>query len=245
MKAILALSVFLLGAAWSGVADSFLQVNGVFGPARKDKYSGWIPVSGFTSRGAPFKTTGTFLPLLTVLRSVDSVSPALALKCAEGTRISSAVMESTVTNRNGSGFFLQVRLTNLLVRSFQQAASVSSTPLTEQVDLASASIQWTYTALTTSRVAATGASPLAARVGEASADAPESNFHSTGTLLPGGVLRLEWTPVPGGRFRLMGSARLEGPFEFVRTLDAGDGGTRTAIEIPTSGPFQFFRVELE
>lgn len=245
MKSILTLFALLFGAVWCSVGDTFLQLDGVFGPSRKDKYSGWIPITGFSSRGASAKTSGGALPLLSVVKPVDSVSPVLAIKCSEGVKILSGVMESTVTNKSGAGFFLQVRLTNLLVSACRQSGSLSSTPLTEWVDLSPAAVQWTYTQLAGIRTLGAAASRAQAVSDSAEISAGEPGFRSTGTLLPGGLLRIQWIPVPGRRYRLMGSTRLEGPFEFVRILDGAYGTLEASIEMSTSGAFQFFRVEME
>lgn len=245
MKSILTLYALLFGAVWCGFGDAFLKLDGVVGPSRKDNYSGWVFVTGFTSRGGSPKTSGGALPLLSVVKPVDSVSPVLALRCSEGARILSGVLESTVTNKSGAGFFLQVRLTNLFISSCRQSGSRSSTELTELVDLSPAAVQWTYTQLAGIRPKGVAASRALAVSGGAENAAGELGFRSTGTLLPGGVLRIQWIPVPGRRYRLMGSARLEGPFEFVRILDGASGTPEASIEMSTSGPFQFFRVEME
>lgn len=245
MKSILTVFLLVFGAAWCGLGDSFLQLNGVDGPSRKDKYSGWIPITGFSSRGASSKTVGGALPLFSAVKPVDSVSPSLAVKCSEGAKILSGVMESTVTNKSGAGFFLQVRLTNLVVSACRQSGSQFSSPLTELVDLSPATIQWTYTQLAGIRTLGAAASRAQAVSGSLENAAGEPGFRSTGTLLPGGVIRIQWTPQPGRRYRLMGSPRLEGPFEFVRNLDDSSATDEASIELPTSGPFQFFRVERE
>ena len=245
MKSILTVFLLLFGAAWCSVGDAFLQLDGVVGPSRKDKYSGWIPITAFSSRRASAKTSGGAPPMISVVKPVDSVSPLLAIRCSDGTKILSGLMESTITNKSGAGFFLQVRMTNLVVSSSRQSGSLSSDPLTDSVDFSPGAIQWTYTQLAGIRSLGAAASRVQAVSGSVENAAGEPGFRSTGTLLPGGLLRIQWTPVPGRRYRLTGSARLEGPFEFVRILDGASGTPEASIEMSTSGAFQFFRVEME
>jgi type VI protein secretion system component Hcp len=242
-------NVVILALLWFGtlvpaVADTFLQLDGVFGPKRADKYSGWLPVSGFNLLGAVGKAT----PVLKILRPPDIASPVIAVRCADGTKSVSATLESTLTNTLGNGFFLQIRMTNAMLMVVAASSDSLASGIEERIQLGCAGLQWTYTQLqprkpgrvTTPAVRAIGAS---SEVSGAMADAPP--LQSTGSLVRPGILALRWNGIPGQTYRLMGATNLEGPFQFIRTLEPAATAGDRRLELPVSGAMQFFRVETE
>ncbi len=230
-----------LGAILPGLADTFLQMDGVSGPKRADKYSGWLPLTGFSTQGAVGKAT----PSLTLVRTPDSISPVLALRCAEGAKSASATLESTVTNTLGNGFFLQIRMTNATLTAVADSSGGLASGIQERIQLGCTGLQWTYTQLQPRKpghvvTPSVRASPAASGPPEELAD-----LQSTGSLIRPGVIALRWNGIPGRTYRLMGATSLEGPFLFIRTLEPTTTSGDTSLELPASGVIQFFRVESE
>jgi type VI protein secretion system component Hcp len=233
--------MFWLGTIVPGVADTFLQMDGVSGPKRADKYSGWIPLIGFSTQGA----VGKALPSLTLVRTPDSVSPVLALRCAEGAKSASGTLESTVTNALGNGFFLQLRMTNVTLGGVTDSSANPAAGIQQTIYLRCTGLQWTYTQLQPRKpglvvTPAVRASPAASGSMEAL-----PVLQSTGSLVRPGVIALRWNGIPGRTYRLMGASRIEGPFQFIRTLDPIASAGDSLLELPANGVIQFFRVETD
>ena len=226
------------------VADTFLQLDGVYGPKRVDKYSGWLSVSRFSLQGAVGKTT----PVLTILRTPDAASPVLAVRCADGVKSVSATLESTLTNTLGNGFFLQIRMTNAMLITVADSSASLALGIEERIQLGCSGLQWTYTQLQPRKPGGV-ATPAVRSVGGSSpasgvtADPPA--LQSSGSLVRPGVIALRWNGIPGRTYRLTGATSLEGPFQFIRTLEPTATAGDTNLELPVSGSMQFFRVETE
>lgn len=230
-----------LGAVLSAAADGFLLLDGVFGKARTDKYSGWIPVTTFSCQGPIGRSAGTLL----LARSADGVSPVLSLKCADGSRSASATLESTLTNTLGSGYILQLKMTNVVVLAVRDSQATASADVQEAVQLGFGGLQWTYTPIPGRK--STRGSVTELRPGSSSSESMITSplVQSSGTLVRPGVLSLQWTVSPGKIHRLMESSRLEGPFHLVRVLENPPDGQLGSIELPVQAGNQFFRVEAE
>lgn len=71
-----------------------------------------------------------------------------------------------------------------------------------------------------------------------------STFRVSGARTAAGGASLSWEGAPGKTYRLMAATSPSGPFEFIRFLTEEEASAGN-LQLPTTGSFQFFILELE
>lgn len=130
--------------------DYFLKIAGIEGESNDAQFAKWIDVESWSwgvsnsgsgavgGGGGAGKATPTDL---VIVKRVDKASPKLFLSCATGQHI----QELFLTARRGSTkqVYLEYKLEDVLVSSFQDAGNQGEAPL-EQVSFNYAKIEMTY-----------------------------------------------------------------------------------------------------
>lgn len=146
MRLLFSIAVFLvIGAPRSAVgSEMYLWLDGIPGDATESRHAGWIQVLAFNESVARPLTASrpTFSPF-NIVKRLDKSSPRLALRAADQTSIKSGVFE-VVRVAQTRVRFLQVKLTELSVRVFQQSGG-SNGDIHESLSFDFNTVQWTYT----------------------------------------------------------------------------------------------------
>ncbi|MDR4497138.1 MAG: type VI secretion system tube protein Hcp [Candidatus Scalindua sp.] len=137
--------------------NAFLQIDGIEGECTDDKHKNWIEVlsystglsqtasgsagtaGGAVSQRADFKD-------FTIVKTLDNASPLIALACADGTRISSVILELCRTGGDKIKY-MEYRLSNCIVSSVRpggDSRGAEMLPL-EEVSFNYGKIEWLYT----------------------------------------------------------------------------------------------------
>lgn len=129
--------------------DYFLKIDGIDGESRNADHKGEIDIGSFSwgasSDAGAAKGAGAGKVSFTDIhftKNVDKSSPMLMLAAAKGQHIKEAVL---TVERSGekSEQFLQVKLTNVVVSSYQQDGRSGEAP-TDGFSLSFAKIEFTY-----------------------------------------------------------------------------------------------------
>lgn len=136
--------VFALVLYRTSAADIFLLLDGIAGESLSARHAGWIEVQSF-SEGVqrPNPNERPQFGPLSIVKRIDRSSPRLALHAIEGKRLSMGTLEVLRSGETAIRF-LQVKMTNVAVTSFQQSAATAQVPM-DQLSLDFRTIQWTYT----------------------------------------------------------------------------------------------------
>jgi type VI secretion system secreted protein Hcp len=142
---------YQLAAAASATQHFWLQVAGIDGPSTTKGFLKQIPLLGYgwgaTNSGTATGTGGgagkvTMQPLI-IRKHVDKASPKLFLTCATGGHVSTVLLQGTKPAAKGAQtVYFKIKLTNVLVSSFQQTESSDGVPI-EVVHLAFAKVAYT------------------------------------------------------------------------------------------------------
>src|SRR6266545_4738517 len=133
------------------MADYFLKIDGIAGESADAKHKGEIELVSFswglaqsgTSTGGGGGGAGKAqFQDFHFTQHTQKSSPALMLACASGQHIKGAVLTGRTTGKQPLEF-LTVKLTDVLVSSFQEAAHEPDRPL-EEVALDYAKIEFVY-----------------------------------------------------------------------------------------------------
>ena len=132
--------------------DMFLKLDGISGESADDKHKGEIDIMSFSfgvsqsgtqaSGGGGGAGKASFQDLA-VVKLADKSSPNLMLKCATGEHIK----EATLTVRKAGGEqqeYYKIKLSDLLVSSFQNTGSDGDAIPTETLSLNYAKIEFEY-----------------------------------------------------------------------------------------------------
>ncbi len=131
--------------------DYFLKVDGIDGESASDRHKNEIDVESF-SWGAAQSGAGatgggggagkvSFQDFHFTMR-LNKASPKLMLACATGEHIKEVVLTGEVSGKKGQKF-LEIKMEDVLVSSFQQGSSASEYP-TESVSMNFTKITFTY-----------------------------------------------------------------------------------------------------
>jgi type VI secretion system secreted protein Hcp len=133
------------------MASYFLKIDGIAGDSADAKHKGEIELvsfqwgltqSGATSGGGGGGAGKVQFQDLHFTQRTQRSSPPLMLACASGQHIKGAVLTGRSSGK-AQLEFLTVKLTDVLVSSFQEAAQEPDTPL-ESVSLDFAKIEFTF-----------------------------------------------------------------------------------------------------
>lgn len=133
--------------------DYFLELKGVKGEAQDDKYKGWIDIYawsfGATQSGSGGHVGGgsgagkVNMHDITVTKRTDTASADLFLKCANGKHYD----EATIVSRKAGEKpleFLKIKMTQVLVTSYQLGGSHGDDTPTESITLNFTKINMDY-----------------------------------------------------------------------------------------------------
>src|SRR5262245_55358250 len=118
------------------VVDFFLKLDGILGESKDAKHKGEIDLESFSwaesNPGAPAGGGGggagkVHMDDLHVQMKMNKASPLLLLACASGQHIKQAVLTARKAGKEQLEF-LVVKMTDVLVSSYQTAASTDAPP---------------------------------------------------------------------------------------------------------------------
>jgi type VI secretion system secreted protein Hcp len=119
--------------------DSFLKLDGIKGESQDHKHKGEIEVLSFSwgikqslssgSGGGQGKATFNDF---SIVKHIDIASPQLMVFCCTGDHIKDGLLTVEEPNRRGGVAFLKIKLTDVLVSSYQTGGGGSEVP-TDQV----------------------------------------------------------------------------------------------------------------
>jgi type VI secretion system secreted protein Hcp len=144
-------ALFEIPSADAAAVDYFLKVDGIDGESTNSRHGGEIEIESF-SWGATQSGTGatgggggagkvSFQDLHFTTKT-SKASPKLMLACATGEHIKQVVLTGEVSGKKGQKF-LEIKMEDVLVSSFQQGGSVDSYQ-TESISMNFAKIMFTY-----------------------------------------------------------------------------------------------------
>ncbi|MGD8833478.1 MAG: type VI secretion system tube protein Hcp [Desulfobacteraceae bacterium] len=133
--------------------DAFIKIDGIEGESTDEKHAGWIEVTSYntglsqtvsstaSSAGGASAERADFHDF-SITKQIDKASPKLAVACADGTHISSIVVELC---RSGTDKvkFMEYKMTNCLISSTSTTGG-GDFP-TENVTIDFGKIEWSYT----------------------------------------------------------------------------------------------------
>ena len=133
--------------------DEFIKIDGIEGESTDEKHAGWIEVTSYntglsqtvsstaSSAGGASAERADFQDF-SITKQIDKASPKLAVACADGTHISSIVVELC---RSGTDKvkFMEYKMTNCII-SGTSITGGGEFP-TENVTIDFGKIEWSYT----------------------------------------------------------------------------------------------------
>ena len=151
---LIAVSSLLISSLCAQAAvDMFLQLEGIDGESQDSVHNKWIDVLAFSESMSQSGTTHTGgggsagkvnVQDLSITKYLDSSSPYIRQKLAEGKTIPTATL---VVRKAGNDplIFFKIELTNVLLSSVSTGGSGGEDRLTENITLNFSKIKWTYT----------------------------------------------------------------------------------------------------
>lgn len=144
-------ALYELPSADAAAVDYFLKVDGIDGESTSDGHKNEIEIESF-SWGATQSGTGatgggggagkvSFSDIHFTMKT-SKASPKLMLACATGEHIKQVVLTGEVSGKKGQKF-LEIKMEDVLVSSFQQGGSADNYP-TESISMNFAKITFTY-----------------------------------------------------------------------------------------------------
>lgn len=134
-------------------ADNFLQIEGIKGESTDDKHKDWIEIlsfnsgvsqmaSGSASTSGGGTTARADFQDFSIVKTLDSASPLLALACAEGRHIKEVKVELC---RSGGDklVYMEYTMTNCIISSTSVGGGGGG-EATESVTFNFGKIQWNY-----------------------------------------------------------------------------------------------------
>ena len=133
-------------------SDMFLKLDGIAGESADSKHKGEIDIESFSfgvtqagtaARGGGAGAGKASFQDLHIVKKADKASPNLMLKCAIGEHIK----EATLTVRKAGGEqqeYYKIKLSDLLVSSFQNTGSGDDSIPMESVSLNFAKVEFEY-----------------------------------------------------------------------------------------------------
>lgn len=135
----------------AAAVDYFLKADGIDGESTNDRHRGEIEIESFSWGATQSGTEATgggggagkvsFQDLHFTMKT-SKASPKLMLACATGEHIKQVVLTGEVSGKKGQKF-LEIRMEDVLVSSFQQGGSADNYP-TESVSMNFSKIVFTY-----------------------------------------------------------------------------------------------------
>ncbi|MFQ3250472.1 MAG: type VI secretion system secreted protein Hcp [Glaciecola sp.] len=152
IKCALTFALFSVTLLANASVQMFLKFDGVDGESQDSTFRNSIEVLSF-SEGASNVDNGSgrinsvpSFQNISIVKWLDSSSPALRLRMAQGSTSPTATLFVTTAGSGPEPFvFYEVELTNVYITSFSSSASVGDDRLSEQVTLGYTEIKWTYT----------------------------------------------------------------------------------------------------
>lgn len=146
-------SEVLLGmpSADAASVDYFLKIDGIEGESTSDRHKGEINIESFSwgasnagssSAGSGAGAGKVSFQDISFTKAIDKSSPKLVLATATGQHIKQVVLTGEVSGKK-SQQFLQIKLTDVLISSYQQGGSSRAVP-TDSFSLNFAKIEFTY-----------------------------------------------------------------------------------------------------
>jgi type VI secretion system secreted protein Hcp len=135
----------------AAAVDYFLKINGIEGESTNSRHGGEIEIDSFSWGAAQSGTSAggggggagkvTFQDIHFTTK-LSEASPKLMLACAIGEHIKDVVLTGELSGKRGQKF-LEIKLTDVLVSSYQSGGSSGDIP-TDSFSLNFAKIEFTY-----------------------------------------------------------------------------------------------------
>ncbi|MEO9363226.1 MAG: type VI secretion system tube protein Hcp [Nitrososphaera sp.] len=149
----LSASEALLGipSADAASVDYFLKIDGIEGESTDDKHKGEINIESFSwgasnagsaSAGGGGGAGKVSFQDISFTKVIDKSSPKLVLATATGEHIKQVTLTGEVSGKKGEQF-LQIKLTDVLISSYQQGGSSGAAPI-DSFSLSFAKIEFKY-----------------------------------------------------------------------------------------------------
>jgi len=136
--------------------DAFLEIDGIPGESTDDAHPDWIEILSYSmgiaqaasasaSSGGGASAERANFQDFSIVKALDKASPKLAVACADGTHISSVVLELCRAG-GGQSEVHEYKLTDCIVSSFRPGGSGQggeTLPL-EEVSFNYGKIEWNY-----------------------------------------------------------------------------------------------------
>ncbi|AIF82945.1 type VI secretion system effector, Hcp1 family [Candidatus Nitrososphaera evergladensis SR1] len=143
----------LLGipSADAATVDYFLKIDGIEGESTSDRHKGEINIESFSwgasntgsaSAGGGAGAGKVSFQDISFTKVIDKSSPKLMLATATGQHIKQVTLTGEMSGKKGQQF-LQIKLTDVLISSYQQGGSSGAVP-TDSFSLNFAKIEFTY-----------------------------------------------------------------------------------------------------
>ena len=149
---------------------AYMKIDGIDGESTDKAHDKWIQIDSFSEGISRSITSGardvermrgdTMLGDVNVTRMLDSSSIPLQEACAKGELKKEVVLHVTTQLGDKETTFLEYKLKDVIVSSYSLSVDGSSVPM-EQVSLAYAAADWTYTQLDPKTGKETGQHPAA------------------------------------------------------------------------------------
>ena len=223
-------------------ADAYFKLEGVMGEVLEVNHSNWIKVAVFentltrSSNTVPQVLSAGFC----LQKTVDKASPALRRGAASGQRFASANLELITTDARRARFY-QIVLNNVVIRAVGAQEQDGLLPV-ETVCLNFSQIYWTYTEFDAAGAPKNDIKAWWDVVANTAGDSVSPLFRVTATQVDAGTLRLSWPAIHGTTYRILGSGRVDGGYQFVRSVTAASDGLHSET-FPIDGRAHFFLVQ--
>lgn len=132
--------------------DYFLKIDGIEGESASDKHKGEIEIlsyswgvsqqQGSSSAGGGAGAGKATFQDISFVKNLDKSSPLLFVKTATGEHIKEVVLTGELAGKKGQKF-LEIKMTDVLISSYQQSGSDGSVP-TDSFSLNFAEIEFKY-----------------------------------------------------------------------------------------------------
>jgi len=235
------------------VGAAFIRLGDIKGEVEDGAHSGWVEVLSWDwegARPATVSTNGTRsqgaragLSDLSFTKRVDSASPLIFLRCADGLQLPRVRME--LTSLAHSNRYFEIRLTDVIVTGFGVTSAGTIHTATEEVSLNYTKIEWTYIDYVSGVPAGEAYAWWDLRRNTGGSGAPVSGlllrivrFRRTSPTLA----ELSWSSAPGESYRIYAARDPRGPYSPFGVVPSSGTGASTSIEVLLRSEGLFFDV---
>lgn len=222
--------------------DAYLKIEGVEGEATDNRHQGWIQVLSFQNalQAPSAAASRAAFSDLCLEAFVDKSTPVLKQSCAAGRHIPSATLELITADANRARLY-QIVLSNVLVSVANTSASTDQGSASEVVCLNFGQIYWTYSEFDASGRPKSDLKAWWDLVSNTGGNNINPILRVIAAQAGTDSLQLTWPAVAGRTYSILGSGRVDGGYNSVRSVTATQDGPMTQA-LSVGGGLQFFLV---